>query len=139
MSDAAIASLVTGVVTVTTIIVGFLTLWIKIRYGVEKAEEAAVQTQIVEKKLDNNTAITKEGQQIAAIAVKAAAATASNAAQKAEALSQQLNGKLDTKITTVVKEYITPIVAMIKEHSTQDEKNMEEIRKALAELKARSK
>lgn len=59
MSDAAIASVVTGLVTVVTLITGFLTLWVKLRYGVEKAEEAATKAKLVEHKIDTNTQITE--------------------------------------------------------------------------------
>lgn len=66
MSDAAVVTLVSGLVTVTTIVTGFLTLWIKIKYGVEKAQEAADTANVVEGKMnavegkvDENTLITE--------------------------------------------------------------------------------
>lgn len=61
MSDAAITAITTVaacVVTVTTLVVGFLTLWLKMRYGAEKAEEAAAKAKVVEAKLDANTLTT---------------------------------------------------------------------------------
>lgn len=61
MSDAAIANIVTGIVTVTTIVIGFATLWLKLKYGVEKkADEAALKAAEVEGKIDGNTQITSE-------------------------------------------------------------------------------
>ena len=48
MSDAAIANLVTGVVTVATLLVGFFTLWVKLRYNATN----------IEGKVDANTAMT---------------------------------------------------------------------------------
>lgn len=53
MSDAAIASIVTGFVTVMLSLIGFLTLWAKLKYGEKKVE--AVST-----KIDANTALTKK-------------------------------------------------------------------------------
>lgn len=69
MSDATIVTVVTGIVTVTTMVVGFLTLWLKLKYGVDKAEQAATKAEhaatkaaskaeVVEGKLDANTATT---------------------------------------------------------------------------------
>lgn len=58
MSDGAVTSIVTGIVTIATMLLGFATLWIKLRYGAEQAEEAAVKAKAVEKKLDANTATT---------------------------------------------------------------------------------
>jgi hypothetical protein len=40
MSDAGIATIVSGAVTVATMVVGFLTLWVKVRYGFDRSEEA---------------------------------------------------------------------------------------------------
>ena len=139
MSDAGIASIVTGIVTITTIIAGFLTLWIKLRYGVLKAEEAATKAQVVETKIDNNTKITKEGVEAAANNAQAAADAANASAAKTDALSEQLNGKLEARITAIVKEYTEPLVVMFRVHSEQDDKNMMEIRRALGELRVRAK
>lgn len=56
MSDAAVATLVSGVVTIVTMLVGFLTLWVKLKYGVEKTKD-------VESKVDHNTALTTKIEQ----------------------------------------------------------------------------
>ncbi len=61
MSDAAISSLVTGLITVTTMVVGFLTLWVKLRYGTQMAEKAASKAAEVEDKIDANTVLTVKG------------------------------------------------------------------------------
>ncbi len=45
MSDAAILTLVSGLVTISTMVFGFLTLWVKLRYGAAKAEEAVVKAE----------------------------------------------------------------------------------------------
>ncbi len=66
MSDAAVVAIVTGLVTIVTMVIGFLTLWIKLRYGIQQAEDAAskatiavVQAKVVEGKIDDNTARTQ--------------------------------------------------------------------------------
>ena len=59
MSDAAITALVSGLVTITTIVVGFLTLWVKLKYGAEKVDYVA-------QKLDANTELTSEAKDAAA-------------------------------------------------------------------------
>lgn len=129
MSDAAIANLVTGVVTIVTLIIGFLTLWIKLRYGVEhKANE-------IEKKVEENTAVTKESQVQAIRSAKSAVVAATQAAERTDAIAQQLNGKLDEKIMAIVKLHLEPVYAMIKAHIEQDDKNMREIRQTITELR----
>jgi predicted nucleic acid-binding Zn-ribbon protein len=86
MSDSAIASIITGVVTVMTAIIGFLTLWVKLKYGEAKIDDAARRAAVVEgkiddvqaskratlvkvaevsDKLDNNTAITTQAKDAA--------------------------------------------------------------------------
>lgn len=70
MSDAAIATIAAAAVTITTMVIGFLSLWVKLKYGVQqvkeasdKAEEAAraasEKAKTVEEKLDANTNTTK--------------------------------------------------------------------------------
>lgn len=137
MSDAAIAAIVTGVVTVATMVVGFLTLWVKLKYGVEKAEEAVTKTYAVERKIDDNTVITKAASVAALTNAKAAADNAIEAKEASEYISKQLNGSLEQKITAIVKTHTDPITDMLKVHSEQDDKNMTEIRQALKELKDR--
>jgi uncharacterized protein YoxC len=64
MSDAAVTTLVAGFVQVAVLVVGFLTLWIKLKFGVEgaqrSAEKAASKVQDVADKLATNTATTDE-------------------------------------------------------------------------------
>lgn len=89
MSDAAIACIMTGLVNVATMLIGFLTLWVKLRYAGEKADE-------VEKKLDDNTAITHE--------VKASADKASLHVEGCDERMRTLNARLtdhDTRISSV--------------------------------------
>lgn len=97
MSDAAVANLVSGIVTVTTLVIGFLTIWIKIKYGVEN-------------KIDTNAVLTET---------------------RNVALSEQLNGKLEGRITLIVKSNTDPIIAELKLHTENDEKNSAEIKKVL--------
>ena len=67
VSDSAVAILVSGLITVTTMVVGFLTLWVKLKYSAERAEEAAikaeeavVKAEVVEGKIDRNTIATRD-------------------------------------------------------------------------------
>ena len=121
MSDASIVTLVTGITTVVTTIVAFLTLWVKLQYGVDK----------VSNKVDDNTRLTKEGTTVAAIAATAAA-------NRTDELAKSLNGALDARIQKVVdmqiKIHIDPLLAAFKEHYEADERNMTEIRATLAQL-----
>lgn len=120
MTDAAIAHVVTGLVTITTMVIGFLTLWIKLKYGVGKAEEAATKAGEVERKIDHNTTVTTE------------------TLEKTEVVADKLNGKLEEKINTIVRCHTEPITAIIEAHTQQDDKNMAEIRVALGELRDRT-
>lgn len=122
MSDAAIANIVTGIVTITTIVIGFLTLWIKLRFGVER-------------KIDDNTVTTKIGQAVAATNAREAATAANEASAKSDSIAKQLNGMLEERITTIVKKLVDPIATSVKEHSELDNRNMEEIKRALQELR----
>lgn len=96
MSDAAITIVVAGVVQVAVITAGFLTLWVKLRYGVEEARKSAVKAeesatvaadkvQVVERKIDANTATTE--------AVN----------NKADTIVDQTNGNLDQLRSLVEK------------------------------------
>lgn len=127
MSDAAIASIVTGVVTVTSLFVGFLTLYVKIKYGTDKVKD-------LEDKVDDNTVLTKEGTITAARNANIAVAAANRASDKTDAIAKQLNGTLEEKITTIVRQHTEPILLAIAEHSKQDEQNMREVRQAIDTL-----
>lgn len=59
MSDAAITTLASSLVQIVLTVVGFLTLWVKLRYGVEVSQKAANKAQDVESKLDANTVTTE--------------------------------------------------------------------------------
>lgn len=58
MSDAAVTTVVVGVINVVGLVIGFLTMWVKLRYAGNKAEEAAEKAIVVERKLDDNTTTT---------------------------------------------------------------------------------
>src|SRR5688500_5697433 len=75
MSDATIVNIVTAVVTgsitITTMIIGFLTLWVKLKYGIDQAGNAAAKAEVaagdaataargLEEKVDHNTTITTQ-------------------------------------------------------------------------------
>ena len=106
MSDTAVATIVTGCITVSGMVIGFLTLWVKLRYGVEQ-------------KLDHNTAITQEGAEAAATSARAAetsakrvAETASDAKTTMDSISRRLNGGIDTAIS----EAVDPVKAHLEDH-----------------------
>lgn len=121
MSDAAVTILVSGLITITTMVVGFLTLWIKLKY----------QSQKVEDKVDANTNLTRSGTAAASINAQVAAVAAKEAAEKTDELAKQMNGEMDRKI----QKQIEPIVVALKEHTIQDDKNMKDIFHVLEEIK----
>ena len=146
MSDAAIANIVTGAVTITVSLVGFLTLWVKLRYAATKSEEAATRAEEtankveikaadVERKIDNNTKLTIAGADQASSNAMVAAQAATIAADKSAEIMSQLNGKLDERIIRIVDQHVKPVVATIRAHAEQDDKNMAEIRTTLEEIK----
>lgn len=77
MNESVITIVVTGAVQIVGMIVGFLTLWVKLQFASTKAAEAVVKAELVEDKLDANTATTK--------AVNS----------KADTIVQQTNGTAD--------------------------------------------
>ena len=130
MSDATVVALVTGLGTIVATVVGFLTLWVKLKYGVEF-------------KIDTNTEMTRAGAKAATDHAKIAATSANAAAQKATAtedkITNMLNGQLDVRIRTVVKECFEPLEIAVQAHAEQDEKNMAEIRATLDQMKKGAK
>jgi hypothetical protein len=58
MSDAAITVIVTGLGTIVTTVVTFLTLWVRLKYSISQTEQAADKVRAVEVKLDQNTDMT---------------------------------------------------------------------------------
>lgn len=142
MSDAAIANVVTGLVTITTLIIGFLTLWVKLKYGVEKAEETvkktealAQKTESVAIKIDANTEATLAGNQAAATNARHAATAASHAAtvvaEVKESINKKLNGGMDHAIDAAIK----PIRDALADHIVQYETDMKDIRSTLEVLR----
>lgn len=93
MSDAAVASIITGLVSISTTIVGLLTLWIKVKYGVQKMEETGT-------KLDANTVITHEAKEAATKASEHSKACDHERAKIFELLSEHENriANLETQI-----------------------------------------
>ena len=148
VSDAAVANIVativTGGVTVTTLVVGFLTLWVKLRYGAQQVEKAAIKADVVEKKIDSNTAITKAGTEAAAtnakaaeVNAKAAEVTAKEAKNATTALAKTLETKLNGGVDAAIESAVKPLRDAMLEHAIQDDANMKEIRIALDDLKRR--
>ncbi len=67
MSDTAATILVTGLSGIATMLLGFFTLWIKLKYGAEQAELAASKAVVavakaaeLKKKVDDNAADIKK-------------------------------------------------------------------------------
>lgn len=114
MSDAAIASIVTGLVTVTTLVVGFLTLWLKLKYDEEKKDKTDAA---ISKKIDDNTHVTMIGTTEAAKNAGIAALTADEAKQATVAIAENINKKLNGGIDSAVADAIEPVHKMLKEHS----------------------
>lgn len=117
MSDTVIivTTVVTGVVTIATTIATFLTLWIKLKYGVEKAES-------VEAKVDDNTKKTEE--------VGRKADMANTAVRD---VNKKLNGGLDSSLTAA----IAPLHQALREHTANDEQMAGEHAKAILDHSSR--
>lgn len=104
MSEAAIATIVGGCITITTMIIGFLTLWLKLKYGIEKAETAATtaaqvatrRADVVENKLDHNTVVSTEAKDAAVQASEHSAACDEDRQQLAKVM-----GDHDVRITAL--------------------------------------
>lgn len=125
MSDAAVATIVTGVVTMATLICSVVTLYLRLKW--------------TDKKIDDNTELTRANTVEAVVNAKIAADTATDAKIAAIEIADRLNGTMNEEIISVVKQHVDPILVAIKVHSEQDEKNMVEIRNALGELRDRTK
>ncbi len=85
-------------------------------------------------KIDDNTALTRAGASAAVSNAKVAASAANNAATKADELAKQMNGALDERIKSIVKEHFDPLKEAVTAHAQQDERNMAEVRDALQKL-----
>lgn len=142
MSDAAVTSLVTGAVTITTLVVGFLTLWVKLKYATHqaklaaqdasnRADVAAKKVGVVEEKIDTNTALTRAGTEAASASAMMAASTATEAKEAALAVAAKMNGGVDTSIEAAIK----PIRDALTDHILQYEQDMRNIRDTLAEIR----
>lgn len=148
MSDAAIAQLVYGAITIFTMLVGFWQMRAKLKYGVEKAEEAATKAKVVEKKIDANTQLTKDGTEAAAANAKEAAEAVTAAAKKAEdantekmgilkEIAEQTNGKLGQNIKEAVGEAIKPLQSQLAEHDKVCDDDRTRIDKVITSLDSR--
>lgn len=110
MSDGAVVAIVTGCVSIVATIVAFLTLWVKLKYGVEK-------TVAVETKLDANTALTKAGTDAAAGAAAKAERKAEEAVLKVEAVDDKANTIVHQTNGTqeVLKTLVTTLLSKVTE------------------------
>lgn len=106
MSDGAITTIVTGVVTAIGLVVGFLTLWVKLQYASKKAEDAASKAEtavtkadVMERKIDGNTAITQ------------------SVDDKANTIVEQTNGSLEHTRSLVVS--IAERVAKLEDYNRE--------------------
>ena len=130
MSDAAITSIIAGLITITTMVVGFLTLWVKLRYGVKE----------VENKVDVNTAMTRAGTGAAAKAALAAATAASEAKTTTETIAESINKKFNGGgVELMIEAAVKPLRDALTDHVIHDDECMREIRDALSDLRKRVK
>lgn len=168
MSESAIltivASIVTGFVTIATMVVGLFTLWIKLKYEKRTSTETILKgqqetqeqvKQVVAQAQDSvnenvriNTEVTKAGIKVAARDNKEAVAAVVDAKDavtevkdKTEAMaadvSKKLNGGLDHSIAKAVE----PIKVTLQEHqmviselTEEHAKNMAEVQKQFKEM-----
>ncbi len=85
MSDAAVATIVAGMVQCTGMIVGFLILWTRLRYAEGAVRSAATKVDVVERKLDANTTTTE------------------SVYAKADTIVNQTNGAMEATRSLVVR------------------------------------
>lgn len=127
MSDAAITSIVTGLVTIGLSAIGFLTLWIKLKYGVQKVEDANTKIDAAAVQVQANTDLTTKTKDMA------------------ETVNRKLNGGLDNAVHVIITgavgslrdellQKIDANTTIIESHMIDDEHNMAEIREALVKL-----
>lgn len=94
----------------------------------KKTESISVMANSLVRDLADNTQKTVDG-------TEKATNTAAQAKESISEIKQALNGQLDEKIDTAIRLHTEPIVASIRAHAEQDDKNMKEIRDALGELR----
>ncbi len=135
MSDAAIATICGTLVTIVTIVIGFLKVYTDLKYNAKKTEAIRNDTSyiadktnrlsdkadIVEKKIDANTEVTVKGSveatKNAVVAANTAAEAKSATVQVAEDLKKKLNGGIDDAINKAVE----PIHKQLREHGIRIE------------------
>lgn len=118
MSDAAIVSIVTGIVTI-------LTLWLKLKYS----------TASVEEKVDANTEITQRSAAEAKHTAKVAADRATEAKAVAHDIKESLNEKLNGGIDEAVRSAVNPVKVMLEAHVQKDSDDFAEIKDKVEELR----
>ena len=141
MSDAATASIMTGIVTITGLVVGFLTIYVRLKYGEKRSEDRASalekKTDDVSKKVDNNTVITKAVSVVAAKNAKVAAEAAIIAAETTKEINEhtrEISGKLNGGVDSAIRTIINPVQKALEEHAAQDDKALMEAHTKIDEL-----
>jgi hypothetical protein len=115
LSDASIVTIVTGCVTVATMIGGVITLWLKLKYGVANVGE----------KIDANTKITQDATTAATDNAKEAA----NAAITAKDAAEKINKKLNGGIEEAIRHGIHPVQVTLEAHVKKDAEDIGDIKK----------
>ncbi len=134
VSDAAITAIVAGLAQIVVVIAGVVTLWVKLKYGADEAQKKALQ---VEKKIDQNTEITKAGTSAAAINAKTAATCAAEAKKATESVVMTIEKKMNGGVDVAIEAAIKPIRETLTEHILRYEIDMKAIISSLKELHSR--
>lgn len=92
MSDAAITNICTTILTLGMGVIGFVTLWVKLRYGQNRTDA----------KLESNARLTTAGTARADAAVEHAREAASCAQEASAGIASKLNGGIDDSISKAV-------------------------------------
>jgi len=92
MSDAAVATIVSGAITITGMIIGFFTMLIKLKNASKQVED----------KIDANTEITQAGTDAAASNAKEAVHAANSVAITTSSIDKKLNGGLHKAINDAI-------------------------------------
>lgn len=119
MSDAAIIAIAAGFAQV----IGLFALWIKLHYGVEQAMETKRKAETIDRKLDENTTITRAGTAAAATTALAAASSAEDARVATKTMQESLNQKLNGGIDAAINAAVAPM----REALEQNQANIKDV------------
>ncbi len=121
MSDAAVATIVSGAITIVTLIIGFFTLLIKLKYAKESIGD----------KVDHNTKVTEDGTTMAASNAAEAATASKSVALTTDTINKKLNGGLHAAINSA----IDPVHKALIAHTEKDANDLAEVKDDVAEVK----